>query len=455
MSNYAENVVAKNIDSIDNISREELINILFFSGMLVKEDSSREKELSGVVELARKWGIDVEEKLGITKDTDLSKIDRRHFRRNMNMRDIFDQEVDLAATFEFFERDNINYIFSKYREDMEEFDFTKEETDKMTYTSLDFSNQFTNKDISNAELLANTMYLSNQLAHIWNGIDNIGEKQASEGLVNVFQSLMKIKVHCIKELIKEKRNGAKLEINIRKDPKIKGKNNDMAIIALPDYFEPFIIHFDASMLSTQAMNLCKDEELFFSKGYINSMPTKLTDEKKELFSRLHSQYYYKRAYTNRKTDRLSWYMDTQKRLNNITRGNIRGPKKQENERKTYSTRNLKALKNGEKVASTNMKNEQEKADSTNTENRQENVDSTNVQNAPDGISNGINNEIRNEAIGYETTEIGELLELRETLLRNINLAKSILRESKSRLREVEEEMQEKGISPEKNKEQEK
>ena len=205
-------------------------------------------------------------------------------------------------------------------------DATKEELFCVKYTVKDYSKQFTDiRQREPAEVYANLMYLSNQLAHVFTVREN-GNKAYFDQMSFIRESFMKIKDWCIHKIIDEKRKGANIELVIdRKNTSFK--YDSVLSVALPTYFEPFRVHIPNNLLSEEEINLCMDDSnKIWRQGLKTTFPSYISDEKAELLQKIYNEKYLKikkgaRVDTNSR-ERLKLFLGTRNRI--LKRKTIKG-----------------------------------------------------------------------------------------------------------------------------------
>ena len=284
-------------ENLDQKQKEELISVLIYSASIIQDEKNRTNEFAKIIQLAKLWNVNVEEKYGFTQKTDLSKINPGNIRKKIRIKSLMSIVADIASNFDFFDRqEGLEKELNIYKGMMQELGFLDDRLKEMTFGSKDYANQFLNNNLKRIEYLANSMYLANQIAHIIqvspNQKDFIDVKNVG---INLYVAFMRIKANCIKEAIKEKQKGANVRISIHshtntltKDD-FNSKYGDAIDIDIPGYLAPFSFHFDKSILSRQEILSCDSKSEYYIQGYRYNFPLKLTDEKIKLLEDLYNK----------------------------------------------------------------------------------------------------------------------------------------------------------------------
>lgn len=205
-------------------------------------------------------------------------------------------------------------------------DATKSELYNTKYTTKDYNGQFTEiRDREPVELYANLMYLSNQLAHVFGGKENVvgNNKKYSSQMAFIRKSLMNIKDWCIHKIISEKEGGANIELVVdKKNSKVK--YGSIFAVALPNYFEPFIVHIPEDFLSEDELTqCCDDSNRVWKNGLKTTFPAYISDEKAKLFEQIYKEKYMRSGKKHGTIkDRLRLFLSTRDRIEK--RRKIRG-----------------------------------------------------------------------------------------------------------------------------------
>lgn len=197
-------------------------------------------------------------------------------------------------------------------------DATKSELYNTKYTTKDYNGQFTEiRDREPVELYANLMYLSNQLAHVVGGKENVIANNPiySSQMAFIRKSLMNIKDWCIHKIISEKKSGANVELVVdKKNSRVK--YGSIFAIALPNYFEPFIVHIPEDFLTEdELMQCCDDSNRVWKKRLKTTFPAYISDEKAKLLEQIYKEKYMRSG--NRHgtiKDRLRLFLSTRDRI---------------------------------------------------------------------------------------------------------------------------------------------
>ena len=197
-----------------------------------------------------------------------------------------------------------------------EFSNKKEKSDNVLlgYNDLEIP---TTETAQKSEIYANIMYLSNVMAHILK--ENRTNRESNrnlraEGLeINKsINDMFALKDRCIRELIKCKEQGEKLEIFFRVDE--HGRTTFTAVI--PDYFEPFSMHINENTgLDDETISKYQPTYINMPVGYRPTYPFKVTDAKKELFDYIYENREDKDL--KRVKPRLEWFYDAQDRIKQL------------------------------------------------------------------------------------------------------------------------------------------
>ena len=280
-------VVAKNMN-FTSYDKESIAKLIMFSTFLNKRNSA--KEILNSLDIISTWKTKISKKIdGIST---FRRLKTQGWAEKQDISDYISIAVDLLSKSDFFDIPNkLEADLHQFSTDLMEVrpDATVEEIEQLRYSTKDFSCQYyginpdgTKRELSECEKHAILMYLINQLSHVFeNKYDdpdlNLSESQTTH-LIYEFRNL---KNWCIHQIIAEKEQGAQVFISLKKDPKVKAYN-DVIYIFLPNYFEPFAVHFNADYLSEKERNLCGDEDKYLGSGIRYTIPLYLSDEKKEL-----------------------------------------------------------------------------------------------------------------------------------------------------------------------------
>ena len=280
-------VVAKNMN-FTSYDKESIARLIMFSTFLNKHNSA--KEILNSLDIISTWKTKISKKIdGIST---FRRLKTQGWAEKQDISDYISIAVDLLSKSDFFDIPNkLEADLHQFSTDLMEVrpDATVEEIEQLRYSTKDFSCQYyginpdgTKRELSECEKHAILMYLINQLSHVFqNKYDDSDLNLSETQITHLIYEFRKLKNWCIHQIIAEKKQGAQVFISLKKDPQAKS-NNDIIYIFLPNYFEPFAVHFNADYLSEKERNLCSDEDKYFGSGVHYTIPLYLSDEKKEL-----------------------------------------------------------------------------------------------------------------------------------------------------------------------------
>lgn len=338
MGNYKARMTAKNMQITDD-NKEQLVRLMIFATML--GNGIDESEADRTITIASDWHTDISKDVQ-TVDS-FRTLKKEEWFEKQNLSDFIAVLVDILSDSSFFDiQDSLIKTLQQYSMDFAESDpnATPELASKIKFSNSDFACQFYEdngeggkREVSETEKYANLMYLSNQLAHVFGesfneNIDGVTNSQ----IKHITRELRKIKDWCIHKLIEQKKDGKPIDIAISTDP-TKSFNNGRISFSLPNYLEPFIVHYNSSILSEEESKVCDGTERYISKGLRTSFPQYLTDKKMELLERLYNlkssdarEYNYARKY------KLEWLFETKRILKSLERKKIKNtPSKESTE----------------------------------------------------------------------------------------------------------------------------
>lgn len=318
---YKRNVTSKKVQKFLNENTNEsirlkelLLELAQFSTILgEKIDASNVKRL---ISLSKKWNVNLPGNVSRIQDFQKLK-DNAKF----DLMGFINYEASILADFDFFDiQSDLKKIFERYKNDLLEIRPTAEKSElyDIKYSSKDYGKQFT--DVRNrepAEIYANLMYLSNQLAHIFSSenrsIKDKGNKEYNEQIYFLRRAFMNIKDWCVHQIIQEKKNGANIEtICVQRD---ETKYGFVFSVILPDYFEPFRVHIPDNLLSPDEMSECSSQEQFFDNNLKTTFPTYVSEEKFKLLEEVYREKY--KGTGNRygeSKSRLQWFLSNRSKL---------------------------------------------------------------------------------------------------------------------------------------------
>ena len=189
-----------------------------------------------------------------------------------------------------------------------------------------------------SELLANTMFLSNSIAHTLS--QNALENDFNEHDLNIKEMInmfYKIKNICLEELLKQRKNGEK--ILIEKDADNNGEST--YTIALPGYFEPFCIHskkIETELEKYDKVNFKHIDNRRDLSTIKTTMPFKVSEEKDEIIRKYLYSPNRRPKELDKVYDRLKWYVEMQEKFQEI------GQQKNEKEEKNEVIEDIEELK---------------------------------------------------------------------------------------------------------------
>lgn len=355
-----EEIQRKNINEENEIDsllgdeqRIELIQILIYSASILKDEKQKREEISKIIGLAKKWNIDIKEQFGAKTEESLQKIDSRALLRSIKVKDVMFSLADIAANLGFFDnQEALKEQLETYATMMKDSDkFSQEDINEMTFTNGDYEYQFLNENLTRVEYLANTMFIANKMAHLLvksklkDGIETEKIDSKSYGL-DLFTMFMRIKIHCMKLLINEKKKGENIKISNTKENFKSRLNNkteyrDVINIELPGYWQPFTIHANLEEFEEKDKKVIDESCSFISQGFRYTFPLKISPKKHNLFSMIHELNITK---YNRNLDRIRWYLSSSLR-NDIVKKDVKRTKVREKRR--YTGKELTKSKSNE------------------------------------------------------------------------------------------------------------
>ena len=278
---------AKNMQ-INNYDKESIARIIMFATFLNNKSSA--KEVMNTLDIASTWKTQIARKINTTST--FWRLKSKGWAEKQDISDYISIAVDLLSNSGFFDiQDNLSLTMQEYSEDLMEIrpDATVEEIEALRYSSRDFSSQYYGKnfdgskrEVSKCEKYANLMYLANQLAHIFENKYNDKDLNLNKTKIkHLVYEFRKLKNWCIHKVIEEKSHGAQVLLSLSKDPNLKS-NNDIINITLPNYLEPFSVHFNADFLLDEEKALCSDEDRYAGTGLRFTFPLYINDSKHKL-----------------------------------------------------------------------------------------------------------------------------------------------------------------------------
>lgn len=325
-------IVNENLKQVTEEDKELILNIAFISSLMINDLKDRKKEIEKIIKLANEQGISIANLVdkphdGNNKETNYSiqDIANKDLVSTISEKDLLDLLVNLASDIEIFDNQSeLNDLLDKYRTDIslaDNSDISSRQME-MNYTAKDNVYQYNTNNQTRVETFANTAWLANKLAHIFETIQKSNELFVSKKQLDLQKSLMRIKYFCIHRIIEEKQLGADVDLNIFDDLKATKENrfHQIISISLLHYLQPIMLHFPLNELSEEERKLCSDEihHNIYQEGIGAIFPLKLTPEKEELLS-----YLMRNVYNNRTNQslphiaRLKWFFS-----NNLDRRNI-------------------------------------------------------------------------------------------------------------------------------------
>lgn len=330
MRNYKARMTSKNME-ISQEDKESLIQLIIFATTL--GDSIDEIEANRTINLAKDWKSKSAQDISTVENFEM--LQNEHWAEQQDLSDIISIIVNILAASDFFDiQKSLMKTLKQYSTDFMKNvpGATYEEANKIKFSNSDFACQFYGDDgkggkrkVSETEKYANLMYLTNQLSHVFSEAYNGKISGMSNYQIrHITYELRKIKDWCIHKLIEEKSKGEPIEIATAIDSNVQSSNNGIISFAIPNYLEPFIIHYNPSILSEEELKLCDGTERFRSQGLRTTFPQYLSDEKSKLLEELY-------AYTGSaqegtayiRTRKLEWLFDTKKILDSLTKKRLK------------------------------------------------------------------------------------------------------------------------------------
>ena len=334
---YKAKITSSNM-KINQEEKEALGRLLIFATTL--DDNINENEAKRTIAVISKWATKQSKDIKTIKD--LETLKNQEWAKE-HLSDCIAIMVNILADSYFFDNQETNQnILEKYSNDFRNKvpEAKEEEINRITFSSKDYAGQFyginRQTEASKAEKYANLMYLTNQLSHVFEETNNTSITSMSHYTIgHITNELRKIKVWCIHKLIEEKSKGEPIDIAVGEDLKVKSSFNGIISFAIPNYMEPFIIHYNPSILSEEELKLCDGNERYISMGLKTTFPQYLPDEKMALLQKLYafsgparpdSQY-------NREL-KLEWLFDTKKILDRSIKRKLKNSPSKEETKKT-------------------------------------------------------------------------------------------------------------------------
>lgn len=279
--------VANNMH-INNFDKESIARIIMFATFLNSKNSA--KEVMNTLDIVSKWKTQIARK--INSLSTFWRLKSRGWAEKQDISDYVSIAVDLLSNSDFFDIQNqLSLTMQEYSEDLMEIrpNATVEEIETLRYSSRDFNSQYYGKnfdgsqrEVTECEKYANLMFLANQLAHVFENKYKDKDLELNRTQVkHLIYEFRKLKNWCIHKVIEEKSQGAKVLLSLSKDPNLES-NSDIINIILPNYLEPFSVHFNADFLLDEERKLCKDEDRYKGSGFKFTFPLYINDSKLKL-----------------------------------------------------------------------------------------------------------------------------------------------------------------------------
>lgn len=350
MKNYKAKMTAQNMEITDD-QKPSLARLIIFATAL--GDNFDELEATRTLKIADKWKSETTP--GIHNVDDFRKLQQEKWTEEQDLSDIIAIMVDILSDSDFFDiQKALTQTLKQYSNDLVSINplTTSEEIKAIRFSNTDFARQFYGDDgkggfrrISDSEKYANLMYLSNQLSHAFE--ENLYREPSGINrteIKHVVQELRKIKNWCIHQLIAQKTAGARIDIASSIDNNIKSANNGIISFSIPNYFEPFIVHYNPSMLSENEKKECNGRERFISSGIRTTFPQYLSKEKMVLLEKVYSEkYWYGGNIQNIRGQRLQWLFETRDILNTMYKAKIKNTPSKEDMHLKAKEGNSKAI----------------------------------------------------------------------------------------------------------------
>ena len=319
MGNFKTDYAATKLEITED-DYESLITIILFGNTL---DDNVEAE-----EMERTYGaiqyFDVKNKSLVKDFSALHKMKAEKWGEKQDLSTIIAIMLDLLSKTEFFDiQQNLKDTFQKYSIYYEKSfnDVKEEDIKKICFSNNDFALQFYEDEriepMSIVEKYANLMYLSNQLAHVFQQANslNIDKREERYHMKHLIYQLRKIKEYCIHKIIEQKGKGENVEIAIREDKSQKSSKNYVLSVAIPNYFEPFSVHMDKTKFSEEELKQCNDRDCYYELNLRTTFPQYIGPEKMHYFEKIYNRYFHRGKNTRRFEGlRLKWLFEERQRL---------------------------------------------------------------------------------------------------------------------------------------------
>lgn len=343
---YYKAKITSNKMKIRQEDKDALVRLVIFATTL--DRNIDENEAKRTIEMIAEWKT--RKSKDIKTVADLETLKNQGWAKE-HLSDFIAIMVNILADSDFFDNQEANKkILEGYSDDFKDKvpRATEEEINRIKFSNKDYAAQFYGVDrqtkMSKAEEYSNLMYLANQLSHVFAAINtNTKTWMEHHTIEHITNELRKIKDWCIHKLIEEKEKGEPIDIAIGKDLKEKSSFNGIISFVIPNYMEPFVIHYNSSILSEKELAVCDGTERYISKGLKTTFPQYLTDEKMELLQKLYaySSEPTRKGYAHNRDLKLEWLFDTKKILDRLVKRQLKNsPVKEETKQTAVKTKTV-------------------------------------------------------------------------------------------------------------------
>lgn len=308
---------AKNLQLTEEV-KKNLANLLIFATQV--DNTIDIKDANVTLELINRWRKEDEFPRTIQE---IKELKEKKWIESEDLADYVGMLVDILSNSDFFDiQQGLKSVLQQCADEYKDvFHNTQEKTlREIRFSNTDFGSQFYSKfneeyarEVSQAEKYANFMYLSNQLAH---AIDAKTDELTDWQRQHIVEELLKLKDWCIHKLIAEKAHGSVIDIAITQVSKKNESNLHNCVISfsIPNYLEPFIVHFNASKLSAKERKQCDGIDRYAQLRLKTTFPQYLTNKKMQLLEQLYTQRYVFETNTSSIKPKLQWLFETKRIL---------------------------------------------------------------------------------------------------------------------------------------------
>ena len=345
MENKRNNkLVLSYIKEMELSESPELTTLIFLSAFMTDDMEKRINLLNTAFRLSGKSGVNLYQNLNIKRtriidnkshesdSNEVSDLAETDLLSQIDPRDILDTIASFGTQIGMFDdQEELDSLLSRYQLDLSTSGnpLIKEMSKNLKFSVQDYNYQYAYGDQKPGEAIANVAWLANKMAHFF-------EEAQEKGLIHdkMFPSFdfkeffMSIKNYSMHEIIKAKKNGENVRLAIIEDP-TKTKNDkfkNALFIALPEYFQPIILHYPKGEFTPEELAVCNDRDDFSYDVIYNisnspTMPLKLDVEKESLLDYIYQTEYKYRTEKNPDINKLDWYFS-----HNKPRKLLRSPK---------------------------------------------------------------------------------------------------------------------------------